>query len=348
MKELTDSIIQNLFLKTGVDEKYYSYYETDLKNRFKDFRKTYPYEEDLDEEERAEDEKMEKACIECANNYIKYYVEEREKGHGHNWAHFYALRRICEDVEYKLIHYVLDKLDDEEKDKELTIHAKSINKDPIFVERFKYIIENSNCKYSEKAEEYCCAYHKCIEDGKSEIYAHAYADAVNNGFQGYSGIYAEAYEEAKGHGMNDGKANSFGVFCKCATENGLYSDIEIENFKKIYQEKWQREFYLQLVEQEHKTELSEDGIIFVKKRLGIAIMGEKEIKDLVEKFRRKGEQEYKYGAEKCAYFERVADQIEDDIYTYVDDRFETEEDIIEDVNEAFDEVDSFYDDYNEE
>lgn len=73
-------------------------------------------------------------------------------------------------------------------------------------------------------------------------------------------------------------------------------------------------------------------------------MKREEIKNLIEKLKCKSGQEYKYGAEKCAYFERVADQIEDDIYTYVDDRFETEEDIIEDVNEAFDEVDSFYDD----
>lgn len=67
------------------------------------------------------------------------------------------------------------------------------------------------------------------------------------------------------------------------------------------------------------------------------------IKNLIEKLRRKSGQEYKYGAEKCAYLERVAGQIEDDIYTYEDDRFETEEDIIEDVKETFDEVDGFYD-----
>ena len=275
MKELTDNIIQGLFLKTGVDEKYFSCYETELKRRHKAFREEFPYDENEDEEEREEDEELEKACIECANDYIKYYVEEREKGHGHKWAHFYALRSVYRDVvEYKLIHYILNNIDDtEEKDKELTIHARSINKDPIFVERFKYIVKNSNCNYSEKAEEYCRAYHKCIEEDKSEIYAHAYADAVNNGFQGYSGIYAEAYEQAKNQGMNDDKAVRFGVFCKCAAENGLYKDIEIENFKKIYQKRWQREYYLHLIccehEKQHKTQIDEIKVEYIRNLLEI-------------------------------------------------------------------------------
>ena len=348
MKDLTERVIKELFVKTGVEEKYFSYYEAELKRRHKAFREEYPYDENEDEEERAEDEKIEKACIECANDYIRYYVEEREKGHGHKWAHFYALDSPSDDVEYRFIHGVLDKIDDEEKAEELTIHAKSINKDPIFVERFKYILENSNCNYSEKAEEYCRAYHKCIEEGKSVTYAHAYADAVNNGFQRYSGIYAEAYELAKNHGMKDDNAVSFAVYCKCAAENGLYSEIEIENLKKIYREKWQREFYLQLIEEEHKTKLSEDDIISLKNRLEIPIMGEREIKNLIEELRHKSGQERRYGAEKCSYYDSVADYIEGNINSYKDDRFETEEDIIEDVKEVFDESDSFWNDIDED
>lgn len=72
------------------------------------------------------------------------------------------------------------------------------------------------------------------------------------------------------------------------------------------------------------------------------IMERKEIKELIEKYRRMSQQERRYGAEKCAFFERVADQIEDNIYTYEDDCFETEEDIINDVKEAFAEVDDNY------
>ena len=77
-------------------------------------------------------------------------------------------------------------------------------------------------------------------------------------------------------------------------------------------------------------------------------MEREEIKKLIGELRRKSGQERKYGAEKCADFDRTAGQIEDYIDTYEDDRFETEKDIIDDVKEAFDEVDSYYDDYNDE
>ena len=77
-------------------------------------------------------------------------------------------------------------------------------------------------------------------------------------------------------------------------------------------------------------------------------MERKEIKELIEKYRRMSQQERRYGAEKCAFFERVADQIEDNIYSYEDDSFESQEDIINDVREAFAEVDDIYeDDYAE-
>lgn len=77
-------------------------------------------------------------------------------------------------------------------------------------------------------------------------------------------------------------------------------------------------------------------------------MERKEIKELIEKYRRMSQQERRYGAEKCAFFERVADQIEDNIYSYEDDSFESKEDIINDVREAFAEVDDNYeDDYAE-
>lgn len=70
-------------------------------------------------------------------------------------------------------------------------------------------------------------------------------------------------------------------------------------------------------------------------------MERKEIKELIEKYRRMSQQERRYGAEKCAEFDRIADQIEDNIYTYESDSFETEDDIINDVRETFAEVDDY-------
>lgn len=72
-------------------------------------------------------------------------------------------------------------------------------------------------------------------------------------------------------------------------------------------------------------------------------MERKQIEELIEKYRRMGTQELKYGEEKCAFFDRVAEQIKDSIEEYVDDDFLTEEDIIDSVKEVFDEDDNYYD-----
>ena len=72
-------------------------------------------------------------------------------------------------------------------------------------------------------------------------------------------------------------------------------------------------------------------------------MKKENIETIIEKFKRMSGQERKYGANKCAFFERVAGQIEDNIDIYEDDYYETEEDIIDDVKESFAQVDDFYD-----
>ena len=72
-------------------------------------------------------------------------------------------------------------------------------------------------------------------------------------------------------------------------------------------------------------------------------MERNQIDALIEKYRKKSTQERKYGEEKCAYFDRVAGQIEESLDEFLDDFYETEEDIINSVNEQFADADCFYD-----
>lgn len=74
-------------------------------------------------------------------------------------------------------------------------------------------------------------------------------------------------------------------------------------------------------------------------------MTKEEIQEIVAKYRRKSNQELKYGADKCAMFDRIVDQLEDDLDLYVDDDFfQSEKEIIDDIIGQFDEYDSFFDD----
>ena len=62
--------------------------------------------------------------------YIGCYVNEREKGHSHKWAHLYALYFVLEENEEFALKDTLEELEEEEKEIELQIHANSVNDAP--------------------------------------------------------------------------------------------------------------------------------------------------------------------------------------------------------------------------
>ena len=73
-------------------------------------------------------------------------------------------------------------------------------------------------------------------------------------------------------------------------------------------------------------------------------MKKEELQGIIEKYQRKSERVYSSNEEKAALYERIANQLEDDIETYVDNEmFSTEEDVVNDIKELFDEVDNIYD-----
>lgn len=72
-----------------------------------------------------------------------------------------------------------------------------------------------------------------------------------------------------------------------------------------------------------------------------------EIRQIVDKYRKKSQKENIFGADKCAHFERIALQIEDNI-DYYSDGFEDEDEIIEDIKESFEELDLFFDDLDDD
>ena len=168
MKELTNSIIKDLFQKTGVEEDFFPYYEEELKMRYKDFRESFPYDENEDEEERTEDEKLEKGCIECANDYIRYYATEREKGHSHKWSDSVARAKVSGEHEYNVYHDAFNSIENkEEREKELEIHTNSLSEAPIFRERYKYLFKEQAENPQREAEQYVKEYRNSIRKCES-------------------------------------------------------------------------------------------------------------------------------------------------------------------------------------
>lgn len=74
-------------------------------------------------------------------------------------------------------------------------------------------------------------------------------------------------------------------------------------------------------------------------------MNKNDIIAIANKYRNMSENEFRYGAAKCAYYEQIADNIENNIFVFEDDdeNFETEEDIVEFIKEDIDSFEKFYD-----
>lgn len=252
--QLTEVMIRSSFEKTGVNEKYYPVYNKIVKRYFEDLSN-----EGLDQVEQTKDDNYAVSSLNLADEYIYYYVKEAEKGHCEQWCDIVADES---DDDYKRYCIAYNSIENEEgREKELRIHANSLSEDPVFVERYIYLFKEQEEDSYEIAKEYSKAFHDCIDNGKSQYYAHGYAYAVSEKhyMEFFCKVFAKAFEAAKEHGKNDDVAIHFGDICTDAYDYGLF--LSLGDYLKQYHEDWQIEFYSKMIcedeEQDRNRALTE-------------------------------------------------------------------------------------------
>ena len=244
MVQLTDNMIKTAFEELAVDGKYFDKFKKEAERCYVALQRDCPEDDDDPEEESNAD-----ASIRLTKEYMEYYVPEKEKGHCDKWADEYARSSLPGMEEYRSYREAYNAIQDEkEKEKELDIHVASMSNDPLFQKRYKFLFTEILGDPKEYAEYYCNDYRKMIALGKSEIYAHAYADYHDEHKEYFCDIYAQAYELAKKHGMDDSEAYCFGDTCTKAVDQGLW--VEMDKFLKRYNEDWQKEFYFTLMKKD--------------------------------------------------------------------------------------------------
>lgn len=245
MIQLTDELIRTTFVKTGFDEKYFPVYGEKVNRGYKELQNDFP-----DDEETPENESNVTESIHQADIYIAFYVEEIEKGHSKEWAASFADNRDSYDDIHETALEAYDSIKDKaQKDKDLDIFLKSISEDEIYIERYKLVI--SGREPHEAASDYSRNYHRCILEGKSESYAHGYANAISKNYSMYgSEVYAEAYEQAINHDLNQDQAHLFAKFLTDVCGGGTWWDTS--KYLNQYHEDWQKEFYLYLANKDYK------------------------------------------------------------------------------------------------
>lgn len=237
MVQLTDKMIEMAFDELAVDSKYFNKFKEVVERSYSEFQRDCPNDD--------EDESNADVSIRFSKEFMEYYVLEKEKGHSDTWTETYAKSRCCRIEEYESYreaYYAIEKK--EEKEKDLDIHVASMSTDPLFRKRYKYLFPEADDP-KEAAENYCNDYRKMIALGKSEIYAHAFADYHDEHKEEFCVIYAQAYEMAKNQRMDDYEASRFGDTCIEAVDQGIWSYTK--EFLKQYHEEWQKEFYFTLI-----------------------------------------------------------------------------------------------------
>lgn len=86
MITLTEDLIRKSFLKNDINEKYFSAYKTEINRCYNKVMSEMPKDDDNAE-----------YSIQHTDDYIKFYVQEIEKGHNYLWSSHFALSIVYND-----------------------------------------------------------------------------------------------------------------------------------------------------------------------------------------------------------------------------------------------------------
>lgn len=224
-QKIDGELLCKAFTELNIDKEYFSLFAQRANECFADL------ESDCSEPDNDE------YSINQAKEFIILYSTEMAKGHCHQWAYTFA-RNIFEDKEVACREAYNAIEDPLLAATELTIHATSLNSNPRFIEYYKVAFLNCYGSNTEQiALDYTVQFEKAIQDGKTEIYAHRFADlyAEDHWDINYCVKYAEKYDECITNGKDEEYAKLYADkygdgFCN-------YGEREDANIPEFWEEK---------------------------------------------------------------------------------------------------------------
>jgi len=178
----------------GIDEKYFQHFVTKYNQIFSQVKDEYV------EEECEEGETPKTITLNITRRYLVKFIEQVEKGHGIEWADLFADSEEEEGETFNNVYFAIRKKSKEQAKEELIIHCKSVEADEHYIRYFIFLYEvgDGSLKPDIKAAIYSKKYKEQIAQGKSELFAHEYADfmAIGDYTEIYCYSYAQAFESA--------------------------------------------------------------------------------------------------------------------------------------------------------
>ena len=187
-----------LFKQAGCTNQYLQKFKTAYFDAFSEFQK------------ETEDEEAKNDALWITIEKIKRFMQEINAGHSEKWASLLLSNGIDYDEKNtNSAYYELSKQDRELALQEIQIRSKSFGEDEIFE---KYYISLFIKAYGAKnpfetAKKYSQCYRKLIEQRKSAVYAHYYADRATEDYADNScEKFAYAMEQALLQGLDESQA----------------------------------------------------------------------------------------------------------------------------------------------
>lgn len=196
----------SIFKLAGINEKYFSKFLKHYKHCYDELYEDYKNFEDDDFEEG---DSVQASALWCTNGYIKSYLELIDKGHSEEWAHEMASTVNEGASAISSVYDDIERNNPELAKKDLLIYTKSLGGDEFFEKHYMFLFEVSSNPYTriETAKNYSLLYKSELNKGKSEVYAHHYADLMS--MEEYHEIYCEEYAFAFDKAKNDNKSEDY-------------------------------------------------------------------------------------------------------------------------------------------
>jgi hypothetical protein len=202
----TEVELISIFKQDGIDKKYFpkfiAYYKHCFDELYEDHKNWK--DDDFDEEDS-----VQASALWCTNRFIKPYLELIAKGHGEEWSHEMAHTSDEGERAVYFVHTDLEASNPELAKKELLIHTKSLGGDDYFEKHYIYLFEvlAEPDNRIETAKIYSKIYKEQLANGKTEVYAHHYADLMADG--NYDEIYCEEYAFSYDKAISENKSNEY-------------------------------------------------------------------------------------------------------------------------------------------
>lgn len=240
----TEEEFEKLFQESGIDEVAKDYCRKELEERMDSVH---------DSSSRGFNTLLEAAWHDLLRySHPNVYAEQRKNGQSHEWSKAFAEATEFYDGRYDKIYMCvqesLDSVEESQRDKELSIFFDNFSDDPVYNRiSKKYFREVDGDVWLKRSQQYTKEFHKCVANGKSEIFADAYADeCTSEHTEKYCSVFAEIKESALNKGLTDSDSDYFARFC--AENYGNETLLTgIRDLKKFFKELWEKEIYYNLI-----------------------------------------------------------------------------------------------------